>query len=158
MPYEYVPAYLAFLGVGRLRGRGADAGTWWIAALSGWFLIHGHACFLLFVPAACWLGAVRGPPDYGYRTCEGERGGVKTPVAAAGAACMAALCCGHQRSCSRLPIAGELGAALAGELGKYFAYSGSRAGSGGHPVAPVAPLRAVVLVAARGGLGGRGDL
>ena len=29
-------------------GRAQDA---WIFALTGWFLIHGHACFLLFVPA-----------------------------------------------------------------------------------------------------------
>ena len=29
-------------------GRSADG---WIAALSGWFLIHGHAAFLFIVPA-----------------------------------------------------------------------------------------------------------
>ena len=29
-------------------GRSADA---WIATLSGWFLIHGHAAFLFLVPA-----------------------------------------------------------------------------------------------------------
>jgi len=56
MPYEYAPAYLAFLvSVASVAGgRTRDS---WIAALSGWFLIHGHACFLLFVPLL-WLGAV----------------------------------------------------------------------------------------------------
>jgi hypothetical protein len=50
MPYLYVPTYLVFLlAAGSIAaGRVADL---WILALSGWFLIHGHACFLLFVPA-----------------------------------------------------------------------------------------------------------
>jgi hypothetical protein len=50
MPYMYVPTYVVFLlAAGSLTaGRGSDL---WIFALSGWFLIHGHACFLLFVPA-----------------------------------------------------------------------------------------------------------
>ena len=50
MPYLYVPTYLVFLlAAGSVAaGRVADL---WILALSGWFLIHGHACFLLFVPA-----------------------------------------------------------------------------------------------------------
>jgi hypothetical protein len=50
MPYLYVPTYVVFLlAAGSVTaGRVADL---WIFALSGWFLIHGHACFLLFVPA-----------------------------------------------------------------------------------------------------------
>ena len=61
MPYMYVPAYVVFLiAAGSVAaGRLTDA---WILALSGWFLIHGQACFLLFVPvgtlavlaALCW--------------------------------------------------------------------------------------------------------
>lgn len=49
MPYQYAPAYLAFVAsvASVAAGRTADA---WIATLSGWFLIHGHACFLFFVP------------------------------------------------------------------------------------------------------------
>ena len=49
-PYVYVPAYFAFsVAIASVAaGRLADL---WIAALSGWFLIHGHVCFLLFVPA-----------------------------------------------------------------------------------------------------------
>jgi len=49
MPYLYAPTYVVFLlAAGSVTtGRAADL---WILALSGWFLIHGHACFLLFVP------------------------------------------------------------------------------------------------------------
>jgi hypothetical protein len=50
MPYMYVPTFIAFLvaAASVAAGRTKDA---WILALTGWFLIHGHACFLLFVPA-----------------------------------------------------------------------------------------------------------
>jgi hypothetical protein len=49
MPYLYVPTYVVFvLAAGSVvAGRARDA---WILALSGWFLIHGQACFLFFVP------------------------------------------------------------------------------------------------------------
>jgi hypothetical protein len=49
MPYLYVLAYLAFLvaAASVAAGRARDA---WIMALAGWFCIHGHACFLFFVP------------------------------------------------------------------------------------------------------------
>ena len=49
MPYEYVPAYLAFLVAVASVG-GGRSGDCWIAALSGWILIHGHVCFLFIVP------------------------------------------------------------------------------------------------------------
>ncbi len=50
MPYVYVPAFLTFVVslASASAGRSADA---WIATLSGWFLIHGHAAFLFIVPA-----------------------------------------------------------------------------------------------------------
>ena len=50
MPYVYVPAYLTLVVslASVSAGRSADA---WITALSGWFLIHGHAAFLFIVPA-----------------------------------------------------------------------------------------------------------
>jgi hypothetical protein len=50
MPYVYVPAFLTFVVslASASAGRSADA---WIATLSGWFLIHGHAAFLFLVPA-----------------------------------------------------------------------------------------------------------
>ena len=49
MPYLYVPAYIAFhLAAASVAAGGArDA---WIMTLAPWFLIHGHACFLIFVP------------------------------------------------------------------------------------------------------------
>jgi hypothetical protein len=49
MPYLYVLAYLAFVvaAASVAAGRARDA---WIMALAGWFCVHGHACFLFFVP------------------------------------------------------------------------------------------------------------
>jgi hypothetical protein len=49
MPYMYVAAYVAFIAsAGSVAaGRAQDA---WMMTLTGWFLIHGHACFLFFVP------------------------------------------------------------------------------------------------------------
>jgi hypothetical protein len=49
MPYVYVPAFLTFVVslASVFAGRTGDA---WILALSGWFLIHGHAAFLFIVP------------------------------------------------------------------------------------------------------------
>lgn len=49
MPYMYVPAYVAFLVAAASVAAGATRDAWMLA-LTGWFLIHGHACFLLFVP------------------------------------------------------------------------------------------------------------
>ena len=52
IPYSLIPAYFAFLVAiaSVTAGRGQDA---WIAALTGWFLIHGYASFLFFVPLLC---------------------------------------------------------------------------------------------------------
>jgi hypothetical protein len=49
MPYVFVPAYVAFVVAiaSVAAGRAQDC---WLAALAGWFLIHGYAAFLLFVP------------------------------------------------------------------------------------------------------------
>ena len=62
MPYMYVPAYVAFVvAAGSVAaGRARDA---WIMALTGWFLINGHVCFLLFVPVITFavLAAVAWP-------------------------------------------------------------------------------------------------
>jgi len=49
MPYVYVLPYFAFLVAIASVGAGRYQDSW-IAALSGWFLIHGHASFLFFVP------------------------------------------------------------------------------------------------------------
>ena len=124
IPYEYVPAYLAFLvSVASVAGgRTRDS---WIAALSGWFLIHGHACFLLFVPLL-WLGAVaaRLVPHLRRQTWPRPGRLVWLPVAVISAV-------------FALPVAAELLLHWPGNFGKYFAYSHS-ARSGGHPVTQVA--------------------
>jgi hypothetical protein len=49
MPYLYVPAYIAFLVAAASVAAGGTRDAW-IMTLAGWFLIHGHACFLIFVP------------------------------------------------------------------------------------------------------------
>jgi hypothetical protein len=123
MPYEYVPAYLAFLvSVASVAGgRSRDS---WIAALSGWFLVHGHACFLFFVPLLC-LGAVtvRALPCLRRRTWPRVERRVWVPVTLISAL-------------FALPIALELALHWPGNLGKYFAYSDSTR-SGGHPASQV---------------------
>jgi len=60
MPYVYVLPFLAFTVAlaSVAAGHREDA---WIAALTGWFLIHGHAAFLFIVPAMVLVpAALRG--------------------------------------------------------------------------------------------------
>ncbi|MGH3212379.1 MAG: hypothetical protein ACRDNO_31905, partial [Trebonia sp.] len=124
MPYEYAPVFLAFLvSVASVAGgRTRDS---WLAALSGWFLIHGHACFLLFVPLL-WLaaGAARLAPHLRRQTWPRPERRVWLPVAVISAL-------------FALPIAGELVLHWPGNFGRYFAYSDSGR-SGGHSVTQVA--------------------
>jgi hypothetical protein len=49
MPWMYVPPYIAFL-VAAASVAACASRDLWILTLAGWFLIHGHACFLFFVP------------------------------------------------------------------------------------------------------------
>ncbi len=49
MPYLYVVAYTTFLVAAASVAAGAVRDAWMLA-LTGWFLIHGHVCFLFFVP------------------------------------------------------------------------------------------------------------
>lgn len=123
MPYEYVPAYLAFL-VSVASVAGGRARDSWIAALAGWFLIHGHACFLLFVPLLS-LGAVavRVVPYARRRAWPRVERRVWVP-----AAVISAL--------FALPIVLELVLHWPGNFGKYFDYSDSTQ-SGGHSAAQV---------------------
>jgi hypothetical protein len=123
MPYEYVPAYLAFVvsAASVAGGRSRDS---WIAALSGWFLIHGHACFLLFVPLiSLGVVAVRLLPHVRRRAWPRVERRVWVPVAVIS-------------GLFALPIVLELVLHWPGDFGKYFDYSDS-AQSGGHSVPQV---------------------
>ncbi len=108
MPYMYVLAYMVFvIAAGSVAaGRAQDA---WIFALTGWFLIHGHACFLFFVPVltVAVLAAVLWPrkayaPGVGRRVLPRAASGLDSGR-------------GHQRGV-RAADRRQPGAALAGGL------------------------------------------
>jgi hypothetical protein len=123
MPHMYVLAYMVFvLAAGSVAaGRAQDA---WIFALTGWFLIHGHACFLLFVPAvtAAVLAAVLWPVRRTLRASAGcffrEQRRTWMPVAVISAV-------------FALPIVVNLALHWPGDFGKYISYGGSGR-AGGH--------------------------
>jgi hypothetical protein len=101
----------------------------WIAALAGWFLIHGHACFLFLVPvlslaalAALLWPRLRSARPFG----RGPRWRWRAWLPA-----------GVISAVFALPIAAELALHWPGNFGKYFSYSSS-ARSGGHGAAQVA--------------------
>ena len=129
MPYMYVLAYMVFvIAAGSLAsGRAQDA---WIFALTGWFLIHGHACFLFFVPviSLAVLAAVLWPHRRTLRASAGsffrERRGVWIPVAVISAI-------------FALPIVVNLVLHWPGDFGKYLSYSSSGQ-AGGHGLRQVA--------------------
>ena len=122
MPYLYVAMYCVFLiaaasvAAGQLRDL-------WIFALTGWFLIHGHACFLFIVPvitaavvlALAW--AHRRTPVASLRRFARRRG-AWVPVVAISAL-------------FALPIVVNLVLHWPGDFAKYFAYSSSSQ-AGGH--------------------------
>jgi hypothetical protein len=123
MPYLYVPAYLTFLiaAASVATGRGRDA---WVMALTGWFLIHGHACFLLFVPviSCAVLAAVLWPHRHSLgasvRSFFAVQRRVWIPVAAISAV-------------FALPIVLDLVLHWPGQFGHYLAFATSDK-SGGH--------------------------
>jgi hypothetical protein len=130
MPHMYVLAYMVFImAAGSVAaGRMQDA---WIFALTGWFLIHGHACFLLFVPAvtASVAAAVLWPRR---RRPRGVRGGGQPPRKWEGSwggrpprstLIISAL--------FALPIVVNLVLHWPGDFGKYISYGGSGR-AGGH--------------------------
>lgn len=126
MPYLYVPAYIAFLVVAAsvAAGRTRDA---WILALTGWFLIHGHACFLFFVPVICLavLAAALWPRRHGLgaaaRSFFATQRQVWVPVAVISAV-------------FAFPVIAELVLHWPGQFGDYLAYTSSRK-AGGHSLA-----------------------
>ena len=131
MPYAYIPAYFAFVvAVASVAaGHTRDA---WIAALAGWFLINGHACFLVFVPvlaaaslaAAAWSRWKEKAHGMERAVFSRPGPGVWVPVAAVSAV-------------FAFPMVVELALHWPGNFGKYLGYSSS-ARSGGHGAAQVA--------------------
>jgi hypothetical protein len=123
MPYMYVLAYMVFvIAAGSVvAGRSQDA---WIFALTGWFLIHGQACFLFFVPVLTLaVGvAVLWPHRRTLRASVGSffraRRGVWVPVAVISAV-------------FAFPIVLNLVLHWPGDFAKYISY-GSSAQAGGH--------------------------
>jgi hypothetical protein len=57
MPYLNVLTYITFLVAASSVAAGR-AGDMWIATVTGWFLIHGHTTFLLFVPVVAGVTVV----------------------------------------------------------------------------------------------------
>ncbi len=125
MPWMYVPPYIAFLVAAASVAAGASRDLW-ILTLAGWFLIHGHACFLFFVPVilaavlamVVWRHGPRAwPQDF-------LRARVWVPVAVITAA-------------FALPIVVNLTLHWPGDFGRYFSYSSSPR-AGGHDLVQVA--------------------
>ncbi len=129
MPYMYVLAYTVFvLAAGSVAaGRAQDA---WIFALTGWFLIHGHACFLFFVPVLTLavLGAVLWPRRHALRAPASEffreQRRAWVPVAVISAV-------------FAFPILLNLVLHWPGDFGKYISY-GSSGRAGDHSLRRVA--------------------
>ena len=128
MPYIYVPTYVAFLvsAASVAAGGARDA---WMLALTGWFLIHGHACFLFFVPVTgcAVLVAVLWPRRHrlgaSLRSFLTAQRRVWVPVAVISAV-------------FALPIVVNLVLHWPGEFGDYLTYASSKR-AGGHGMAQV---------------------
>jgi hypothetical protein len=128
MPYMYVAAYVAFIATAGsvAAGRAQDA---WMMTLTGWFLIHGHACFLFFVPliTCAVLASVLWPRrrhlGAAVRSFLATQRRVWIPVAAISAV-------------FAFPIVVNLVLHWPGQFGLYLAYSSSGK-AGGHATATV---------------------
>ena len=114
MPWVYVAAYIAFV-IAAASVAAGGARDIWILTLTGWFLIHGHVCFLFFVPVivAAVLAAViwRYGPRAALRRFARLRNWV--PAAVISAAFV-------------LPIVVSLALHWPGDFGKYLSYSSSK--------------------------------
>ena len=126
MPYLYVAAYIAFLVAAASVAAGAVRDAWMLA-LTGWFLIHGHVCFLFFVPVICSavLAAALWPRRHGLgaavRSFFATRRRVWVPVAVISAV-------------FAFPVIADLVLHWPGPFGDYLAYLSSRK-AGGHSLA-----------------------
>jgi hypothetical protein len=124
MPWMYVPAYIAFV-IAAASVAAGGARDIWIATLTGWFLIHGHVCFLFFVPVilAAVLAAVMWRYGSGAALRRFARPRNWVPAAAISAA-------------FALPIVVNLALHWPGDFGKYLSY-GSSTLAGRHSLSQV---------------------
>jgi hypothetical protein len=128
-PYVYVPTYCVFViaAASVAAGHSRDA---WILALTGWFLIHGQACFLFFVPAivlavlAVLAWAHRRSPGASLRRFFREQR--KAWISVLGISALFAL-----------PIVVNLALNWPGDFAKYVSYGSSKR-AGGHTLAQIA--------------------
>jgi hypothetical protein len=130
MPYMYVPTFFLFaLAAASVAARRTD--DLWALALSGWFLIHGQASFLFFVPvitfavlvAVCWPH--RRTPWASVRRFFRDYPGAWISALVISAVFV-------------FPIAVNLALHWPGDFGKYFAY-GNSSGAGGHGASQIVP-------------------
>jgi hypothetical protein len=120
MPWMYVPTYIAFLVAAASVAAGGSRDLW-ILTLTGWFLLHGHACFLFFVPVILAATAATVIWQHGPRA---SLRALTRPRAWVPVAVISAI--------FALPIAVNLALHWPGDFGKYFSYtSSSRAGGHG---------------------------
>ena len=136
MPYLYVPTYILFVLAGASVAAGAGRDVW-IFALAGWFLIHGHAAYLFFVPALsvvvlaafCWprrariLAGLRSGRRASLGAFLARNWRAWTPAAVISAIFL-------------LPIVANVVLHWPGSFVKYFSY-GSSTQAGGHSVVAV---------------------
>jgi hypothetical protein len=129
MPYMYVVMYGVFL-VAAASVAAGHVRDLWILALTGWFLIHGHACFLFIVPVitaaviAALAWAHRQAPVASLRRFIRRQRGAWIPAVAVSALFV-------------LPIVVNLALHWPGDFGKYFAY-GQSGHAGGHSALQIA--------------------
>ncbi|MGH3233818.1 MAG: hypothetical protein ACRDOH_11285, partial [Streptosporangiaceae bacterium] len=130
MPYWYVPAFLCFI-ISAASVAAGRARHVWILTVTGCLLIHGHACFLLFVPvtvaaaaAAAVFWSASPSPLQAIRRFLGERKRTWIP---------AAVIC----AVFAIPIVANVILHWPGQFGGYLSYARS-VHAGHHPLSAVA--------------------
>jgi hypothetical protein len=116
MPYQDVPAFALFL----LSAGSVAAGQrrdWWIAALSGWLLIHLQVGMLLFVPVLTVATVALAAWRVRHRLRESLRGVARDPRTWIPVVAISAL--------FALPIALDVILHWPGQFGKYLTYDDS---------------------------------
>jgi hypothetical protein len=122
MPYMYVLPYVVLVIAAASVAAGAVRDVW-IVTLSGWLLIHGHACFLVIVPGIVAATVLFLLWQNGWRAVLLGLRRHAIPVAVISAVFL-------------LPIAAELALHWPGNFGKYFSY-GKSSHAGGHGPAQI---------------------